>query len=281
MKYKAGILILILVVFAVLAVSQEKKQIKEAIPGEMVLLSGGEFWMGLHEELLSKVYEIGKLSGVEGIVEKVMRTEMPRHLVSIEPFYIDKYEVTNEEFASFVKQTSYKPEGNWARYYGPGMERRPAVGVNWNDANAYAGWAGKRLPTEAEWEFAARSGTDDMLFPWGDTISADKASCEFKERSSHSKIRTSKIGSYPPNLFGIHEMIGNAAEWCADWYDESYYSKTPGQNPSGPEKGREKVVRGGGWMTSPFFCRVSCRGSFKPDLSNQQIGFRCARSMEN
>jgi len=178
-----------------------------------------------------------------------------------------------------VKETGYRPQKNWTRYSKPGKEKHPVIGVTWNDANAFAKWAGKRLPTEAEWEFAARGGMDDQLFPWGDNISSDKANYEFK-RSPIPQIRTSEVGSYSPNSFGICDMVGNAAEWCSDRYQNDYYSKSPQKNPPGPEKGKEMVIRGGGWMTPPFFCRVSCRGSMRANLSNEQIGFRCARSQE-
>lgn len=251
----------------------------EKVMGEMVLLSGGEFWMGLHEELINKAYEIGKEKEMKSFIEDALKTEMPRHKVVVDPFYIDKYEVTNAEFAVFVKETSYRTEGNWAYLYKSGMDSCPVVGVTWNDAEAYAKWAGKRLPTEAEWEFAARAGMDDQLFPWGDEISSDKANYALKESLVSTRLKTSEVGSYQPNLFGIHDMIGNAAEWCADWYGKDYYSKSPEKNPLGPENGKVKVIRGGGWMTPSFFCRISCRGSMKADLSNQQIGFRCARSL--
>ncbi|MEW5806389.1 MAG: formylglycine-generating enzyme family protein [Acidobacteriota bacterium] len=250
----------------------------EKVTGEMVLLSGGEFWMGLHKEQLNKVCELESGEKIGNFMEDVVNSEMPRHRVYVDPLYIDKYEVTNEQFARFVKESGYKPEGSWARYFRVGMEKHPAVGVTWKDADTYAKWAGKRLPTEAEWEFAARGGMDDRLFPWGDEISSDKAIYEVKRNRSYAKIGTAEAGSTPPNSFGIYDIIGNAAEWCSDWFEKDYYSRGPEKNPTGPEGAEKKVVRGGGWMTLPFFCRVSCRGSMKPGLTNQQMGFRCARS---
>jgi len=278
MKRRAGILLVLILVLSSLSMSSGGPG-SDKIAGEMVLLSGGDFWMGLHEELINKTYELDKSKKVKIVIEGTLRAEMPRHQVHVDPFYIDKYEVTNEEFARFVKATGYRPEGTWERLYKPGREKHPAIGVTWNDADAYAKWAKKRLPTEAEWEFAARGGADDLLFPWGDEIDPERANYQFKESRSLAALKTSETGSYQPNAFGIYDMIGNAAEWCSDWYEENYYSRSSDKNPSGPDSGKEKVIRGGGWMTPPFFCRISCRGSFKWNLSNQQIGFRCARSL--
>lgn len=258
---------------------KRKRVSEEKVLGEMVLLSGGTFWMGLSEKEVEKAHRLGKENGVRN-TGQILDTEMPRHKVTVKPYYIDKFEVTNQQFAQFVKEAGYKPQGDWAKYNTPGRESHPAILVTWYDAHAYAKWAGKRLPTEAEWEFAARGGFENKLFPWGDDISKDQADYSAKQAFSYAQIHTMEVGSYPPNSFGIYDMSGNAGEWCFDWFGENYYSKSSEENPTGPDQGEKMVVKGGAWGTVAFYLRASSRGSFKPYSYDYRIGFRCARSLK-
>ncbi len=263
----------------VLGEPEKEKAAEQKILGEMVLLSGGTFWMGLSEREAEKAFRLGeenRLDNVRGIIE----SEMPRHKITVKAFYIDKYEVTNQQFATFVDATGYKPQGEWAKYSTPGREDHPVVAVTWYDAKAYAEWIGKRLPTEAEWEFAARGGLEEHLFPWGDDIKEEQASYSTERIYYYAPIQTTEVGSYAANSFGLYDMSGNAGEWCADRYDENYYSESPKENPAGSEKEGKMVVRGGAWGTVPFYLRVSSRGSFEPGRYDYRIGFRCARSTE-
>jgi iron(II)-dependent oxidoreductase len=261
-------------------VEAEKEKAGEGkILGEMVLLSGGTFWMGMSEKEAEKALNLGKENKI-GNAEKITETEMPRHQVTVKPFYIDKYEVTNQQFATFINATGYKPQGEWEMYSTPGREYHPAVAVTWYDAKAYAEWIGKRLPTEAEWEFAARGALEEQLFPWGDEVKEEQACYSTEPIYYYAPIQTMEVGHYAPNSFGLYDMSGNGGEWCADRFDDQYYSESPGENPSGPEQGEKMVVRGGAWGTLPFYLRVSSRGSFEPGRYDYRIGFRCARSMD-
>ncbi len=258
---------------------EEKGIAGKKVLGEMVLLSGGTFWMGLSEKEAEKMNQLGRKDGIRN-ARQIMEVEMPRHKVTLKAFYIDKYEVTNQEFAAFVNETGYRPQANWVKYNTKGREDHPVVALTWYDANAYAKWAGKRLPTEAEWEFAARGVSEQTLFPWGNKISKDLANYSSKQSYAYSPINTMEIGNYPANSFGLYDVAGNAGEWCADWYDEGYYSASPEENPTGPDQGENKVVRGGAWGTPAFYLRVASRGSFNPKYFDHRIGFRCARSLD-
>ena len=163
----------------------------------------------------------------------------PEHVVYLDTYYIDKYEVTNEQYRTFVEETGYHTPRCWndARFNRP---NQPVVGVTWDDAVAYTTWAGRRLPTEAEWEKAAR-GTDKRLWPWGNKF--DKEKCNVWE----SLIKETKhIGSYENNKspYGCYDMAGNVWEWCADYYDQNYYHVSPSENPQGPETGQQRIIRG-------------------------------------
>jgi formylglycine-generating enzyme required for sulfatase activity len=220
---------------------------------EMVLVPAGEFWMGSDESA----------------------DEQPRHRVGLDAYYIDKYEVTNAFYKRFMEATGRAAPGYWNNTSFNG-ESQPVVGVSWHDADAYCKWAGKRLPTEAEWEKAAR-GTDGRKYPWGEQWDSSRANAGDKLG------KTAPVGSYPSGAspYGVHDMAGNVWEWVADWYDKDYYKRSPERNPTGPDSGWNKVLRGGSWYDDPFFAlRTASRGNVTPVLRNDLIGFRCARGSQ-
>jgi formylglycine-generating enzyme len=215
--------------------------------------------------------------------------ERPVHDVYIDPFYIDETEVTNEMFEKFANETGYSTDaekaGNdleWRIYATPTRKDHPVVAVSWNDAQAYAKWAGKRLPTEAEWEYAARGGLVGKRYPWGDDAPQDRAIFGRVDQVSGEAmidIPTQPVKSLKPNGYGLYGMAGNAWEWCQDFYDANYYSKSPQRNPQGPPDGKAHVLRGGSWYTDFNQIRVSTRNSDLPAEGFQyDYGFRCAKS---
>jgi formylglycine-generating enzyme required for sulfatase activity len=215
----------------------------------MALIPAGSFEMGDH------------LDG--------MSSALPVHTVELDAFYMDVHEVTVGQFKQFVNETGYSYD-RWNRVatYAPGDEY-PMVYVSWNDATAYAKWAGKRLPTEAEWEYAARGGLVGKRYPGGDEISHDDANYGGKV----GKARV--VGSYPANGYGLYDMAGNVWEWCQDWYGSDYYSNSPTKNPPGPDTGSYRVLRGGSWTDHTYYLRVASRGSSYPDIRRDNYGFRC------
>ena len=231
-------------------VSDSKLSIQASVtiivaPAGMVLIPAGEFQMG---------------DSLDG-----MNNALPVHTVYLDAFYMDIYEVTTAQYQKFMEATGYRFWYMEDIYDAP---EKPVVGVSWFDAVAYAGWAGKRLPTEAEWEKAARGGLSGKRYPWGDEISHDDAS---------GADGTSPVGSFAPNGYGLYDMAGNVWEWCADWYDADYYSSSPKRNPAGPSSGKRRVLRGGseGLTPLPDLLRVAGRLSGNPTMGIGDLGFRC------
>ena len=230
----------------------------------MMLVPAGEFQMGDHFN--------------EGADD-----ELPVHTVYLDAFYIDKYEVTNALYKNFMDATGHKAPGYWnnSKYNAPDQ---PVVGVSWEDAKAYAEWAEKRLPTEAQWEKAARGGLAGKKFPWGDS-DPDGSQCNFADKNTDYDWSdkdvddgyqySAPVGSSTPNGYGLYDMAGNVWEWCSDWYDKSYYTNSPKNNPTGPDSGTVRVVRGGCWYNSPYYLRVALRYYSTPSNSYFDIGFRC------
>ena len=208
---------------------------------------------------------------VMGDDEAAAPTERPQHLVSLDAYWIDRLEVTNAQYRLCVKAGSCEEPRSWTDVNFNGDDQ-PAV-VPWDSADAYCTWAGARLPTEAEWEKAAR-GTDGRKWPWGNTFEANRANISGEEDGYGF---TAPVGSFPEDTspYGVLDVAGNATEWVADWWDAEYYSHSPERNPAGPPAGDQKVHRapiahaGGG----PAKCRCTVRYPARPDEFH---GFRCA-----
>ncbi len=228
----------------------------EAAPAEMVLIPGGEFLMGSSTD----------------------ENHSPAHTVRVEAFYLDPHEVTNAEYYEFCQATGHRLPEFWgieARRSGPRFPEYPVVGISWQDAADYAAWRGKRLPTEAEWEYAARGGLVGKDYPHGDTLSPSDGN--YAESGLGAPV---EVGTYPPNGFGLFDMSGNAFEWVADRYGALYYAESPAMDPQGPETGRLRVIRGGGWHSGPYCNRTYYRNALPPQWVDFAVGFRCARDVE-
>ena len=317
----------------------------------MVWIPGGTFVMGYHgEEGLHPV--TGEPIALRRGSLLAALDERPAHEVTVDGFWMDIHEVTNEEFTRFVQATghvttaerkpdpkdfptlppeevlaaeagsivfnpppgavpldshlawwTWVPGANWRQPEGPGSslkgrEQHPVVHVSWHDANAYAKWAGKRLPTEAEWEWAARGGLPGAKFTWGDELKpgdqwrANIWQGQFpNDNTLGDGFRiTAPVKSFAPNGYGLYDMAGNVWEWCADWYRHDYYARSPRLNPQGPPQSEsydpnepgaaKKVMRGGSFLCSDLYCsgyRPSARMKSTPDSSLYHAGFRCVR----
>lgn len=237
----------------------------------MVYVPAGEFWMGCSSNEI-----------------KCSDGEWPQHKVYIDAFYIDKYKVTQGEYDQCVSTGECRSNQKYDGFTG---DRQPVVGVDWNDANSYCTWAGKRLPTEAEWEKAAR-GTDGRIYPWGNEFDGRKVNFCDKHCSKDWSLKrvddgyskTAPVGSYPSGAspYGAMDMAGNVWDWVNDWYDGRYYSSSPERNPKGPEGPVSgypyRVLRGGSWSSFPELLRSSHRAWDSPVTRKDGIGFRCSRT---
>ena len=207
-----------------------------------------------------------------------LEDEKPQHEVWISRFEIDRHEVTTGQYAQFLASTKRPTPWQWESVDLSQHGDHPVIGVSWFDADAYCRWQGKRLPTEAEWEKAAR-GTDGRLFPWGNQ-SPHKESANFGlgARFSYSQV-LAPVERYEHGRspYGLYQMAGNVGEWVADWYGANYYENGPRQNPSGPDAGAFRVVRGGSWSDLPKYLLTYGRFKLPPDTRNSYTGFRCAR----
>jgi len=263
----------------------------------MVLIPAGEFLMGSKEG--------------EGAFD-----EHPQHTVYLDPYYIDKYEVTNAQFREFVEATGYVTDAErkgrgevwnprdplkrvffggvnwqhpnawrkspvehpaiWENYDIVTRMNYPVVQISWNDAEAYCRWVGKRLSTEAEWEKAAR-GSKGQVWPWGDEFDLQKDNV-----TAYTNMGTEEpmpFGQFSTDVspYGVYDMAGNVREWIADWYASDYYAHSPAKNPMGAETGQFRVLRGGSWANSDSSnLRCSSRAYKPPDYSSNFVGFRCA-----
>jgi formylglycine-generating enzyme required for sulfatase activity len=198
--------------------------------------------------------------------------DTPVRTIHLDPFAIDKSEVTNRQYAAFVKIAGHRAPFHWKKGAAPeGKDQHPVVNVSWDDAAAYCAAAGKRLPTEAEWERAARGGEEAKMFPWGDRAPTIKD-------AHYGSQDTVEVCSKPPNGFGLCDMIGNVWEWVSDRYGRTYYAEAPEQNPQGPAGGLYRVLRGGSFFDDPpLFLTTAYRSWARPAERSSTIGFRCAR----
>ena len=195
--------------------------------------------------------------------------------VHLDAFWIDVHEVTNRQYKRFVKALAYNPPPYLDDPRYNNLEA-PVVGVSWYDARAYCWWTRKRLPTEAEWEKAAR-GTLGQLFPWGDAYRPSQANLLGAE---DGYAGVAPVGHFPggKSPFGVQDMVGNVWEWCRDHYTPDYYQQLSGPNPTGPGQGHYRVLRGGSWVSSPDFVRGFVPDRLDPYARGIHFGFRCARS---
>lgn len=243
--------------------------------------------------------------------------ENPVHDVVLRSFAIDSAEVTVERFAKFMagrrhqteaekfgwsgvfdlKSQTWKPVrgANWQRPAGPGAARSsgkdPVTHVSWKDAQAFCSSVQGRLPTEAEWEYAARGGKDAQVYPWGNDLRpGGKPAANWWQGVFPSRLTAedgyrgvAPVGQFQSNGYGLYDMIGNVWEWNADWFDKAYYKASPLENPRGPGRGTERVMRGGSWMCSENYCRNfrnAARSSAAPDSGLDNLGFRCAYDLK-
>jgi len=266
----------------------------KSAPPRMVHIPGGTFAMGA---------EGGLAEPFEG----------PVHTVTVKGFWMDATEVTVAQFERFVAFTGYKTDaekfgwsgqfkigkGNWVRVNGaswrhpggPGSVAHPdepVTHVSWNDAQAYAKWRGRRLPTEAEWEYAARGGLAGKLYSWGDELAPGgkqmanwwQGNFPDKNVAQDGYTGIAPVGRFPANGYGLYDMTGNVWEWVSDWFGAGYYGQSPRDNPTGPEQGSQRAMRGGSYLCATNFCanyRVSGRSSATPDTSLSNVGFRTVK----
>ncbi len=243
------------------------------VPEDMVQIAAGEFWMG-------RAYANG--NDVRDNQPRLFRDDRPANLVHLDAFSIDRYEVTNSDYARFLEATGGEAPWHWP--YGEipdGQEMQAVSNVNWFEADAYCAAAGKRLPNEAEWEKAVRGGGDRQIYAWDGGIVADEYRPQFEAGgpAAVSLNQAAAVGSYPPNGYGLFDMIGNVMEWTNDWYERGYYVFMPKSNPQGPEDGIYKSVRGGGWAEGRG--RGGKLGNHYRNYSDPEqraltIGFRCS-----
>jgi formylglycine-generating enzyme len=209
--------------------------------------------------------------------------ERPQRLLDIDTFAIDAMEVTNARYLAFVEATGHRrppnPYGDGVLTVSAGIEQLPVVQVTWHDAADYCQWAGKRLPTEAEWEKAAR-GADGRIYPWGNEPPSPERSNYEREWDDAKTLRT--VGTTPGGRspYGVHDMAGNAREWVQDWYAPDSYKSAADRNPQGPDRGILKVIRGGSWHSPVADITTSARGRGGFALQTHGTGFRCARSAD-
>lgn len=229
----------------------------------MVFIPGGEFPRGRSHKLPD--------DGLKWFPE-LLKDDQPVRTIRIDPFYLDATEVTNDQYSQFVRATRRKAPPHWPKgEVPPGRGRNPVANVSWHDAAAYAKWAGKRLPTEAEWERACRGTAERATYPWGDRNPTAR------DARFNAVDGPWDAGKCAANYLGLHDMAGNVWEWTADWYGQHYYAEAPQVNPRGPESGIYRAIRGGSWADVAKYLPCAYRSWARPAEQSPNIGFRCAR----
>ena len=250
-------------------------KLAKSAPAGMVPVPAGEFRMGSTEEDIAAAMQL-----CPQCPEESFTRETPPHVVLLDAFFIDRLEVTTTEYAEFLKTTKRQVPDHWDEGSQAKHAQKPVIGVTWDDAVEYCKAKGKRLPTEAEWEKAAR-GIDGRRYPWGNDranlswANFDKC-CVWAGYGLLTVVGSLEEGASP---YGAQDMAGNAREWVQDWYDERYYASSPKRNPAGPDKGTEKVVRGGGWVSLANGVRTTAREKRDPAVRSTSVGIRCAKSL--
>ena len=241
---------------------------EEFTPEGMVLISKGLFQMGSKKSMLEL-----RPHDLYNTDRHTLGPENPAHEVYLDDFYIDIYEVTNDAYEKYIKETGRKKpralkNPNFAE------PKQPVVGIAWKEAMKYCEWGKKRLPTEAEWEKAAR-GKRPVKYPWGNTP-PDSSKLNYNENIK----KTTVVGSFENGKsdYGVYDLSGNVAEWVTDWHFPEYYLFSPKKNPPGPEKGKYKIIRGGSWRHNAEDVDLTYRNATTPINRSTSIGFRCARS---
>ncbi len=241
---------------------------------EMALIPAGPFLMGSNRQVDRSSYP----------------AEFPQRTVYLDAYEIDKYEVTTVQYLKYILANNLPPlvDWKWGGVFQETMAAHPVMHVSWFEGDAYCKWAGKRLPTSAEWEKAAR-GTDGRIYPWGNQPAGpSRANFGRTGLSGPVRDRPERLLLYPPIVsvdkyenavspYGVFNMAGNVAEWTADWYDPGYYKYAPNKNPQGPAHGSHKAFRGGGWVDSVPSVRPAQRNGADPKTRMNWLGFRCAR----
>jgi formylglycine-generating enzyme required for sulfatase activity len=261
--------------------------IREKDNMEMAYIPAGEFEMGANADEGYKMCQEDR----EDCDQSLFEGEDPLHTVYLDAFWIDKYEVTNAQFAAFLNEMGNQNEGgatwleansNYVKIHKSGntwladggYEDHPVVEVSWYGAAAYAEWVGGRLPTEAEWEKASRGGLEGQLYSWGDEDPVCTLGAENGAQIFGCAGDTVEVGSFVPNRYGLFDMTGNVYEWVADWYGENYYSSSPAENPPGPSSGTFRVLRGGAFSSRGWFFRCAFRNWDFPHRGYNFYGFR-------
>jgi formylglycine-generating enzyme required for sulfatase activity len=244
-------------------------------PMEEILIPAGSFQMGCDSSNPAE----------NGCNNWWQTNELPLHTVTLDAYYIDKYEVTNARYKACVDAGGCTAPGSvnsWTRspYYGTSTYADyPVINVTWHQASAFCAWGGKRLPTEAEWEKAARGSSDTRKYPWGNSA-PDCTKTNYWSSGGDCGGDTSRVGSYPSGAspYGVMDMSGNVWEWVNDWYSSNYYSVSPSVNPQGSASGAVRVLRGGSWLNDDLSVRSAVRNYDYPVGWLNFVGFRCVRS---